>query len=148
MNRRKRAQRVGDALLSVTPRIVITDTYQVMLATALLAMGLITLITLLTGESTGAISHTLTNNVLRVLWGVSLALGGGGQLVGVHRSNRETERFGLTMSAIGSAVYAYALFTASSTTAGLILGVVFTFITLAYALVLYVSSLAKRLVAT
>lgn len=132
-------------LFDHTPRIFLTDTFQACVALGFVLLGGLSIVALLGGAEPGVIGHALPSDVLRALWGASLMVGGIAQLGGLQVSSREIERFGMTLTMVGCAVYMVALFSFAATTAGLILGVLFLTYFAGYWIRLRASSRAKRM---
>lgn len=118
-------------IIRSVPRALVTDTFQVVLATALIGVGLISFYALATGNS-GQISKTLTTALLRGLWGGSFVLGGVFQLLGIQKRWDSLERYGCHLAGIGSLAYALTAFSVGSAPSVMI-GFVFMLFTLAYA---------------
>lgn len=128
-------------LLRHIPTIFLTDTYQVMLAVAMVGMGLATLLALLIGDS-GAIQRTLPILALRILWCGAFLVGGAAQIIGLQMTHKSTERFGKGLCMIGCSAYALVLFSVGTWPAAAV-GFVFVFFVAAYGLRILVSKLAE-----
>lgn len=134
-----------DWFFAHTPRILLTDTFQVGFAIAFLAVGLLSLLALFGGVPPGAIGHALPTDLLRIVWGSSLIVGGGFQLLGLQWISRDAERFGMTMTMVGCVIYGLALFAFATTASGLILGLLFVSFAAIYWIRLRTSARAVRL---
>jgi hypothetical protein len=92
------------------PKVAITDTWQVILALTMIGIGLATVAAVfLPGQTGGVISRSLSNIVLRMFWALSFLVGGVSQLLGVTRSYRALERFGMMLCLLGCVAYGLTL---------------------------------------
>lgn len=144
--RRRRAAR---RFLRHMPTILITDTFQVMLAVGMILMGIAAIGAMVIGES-GAIERTLPSLALRTGWATALLLGGGAQLLGLQWASRapdshgprRLERLGLNLGGLGCTVYALTLLN-TNTAVGRFLGFAFLFWALGYFIRVLLSNLAR-----
>lgn len=123
------------------PRILITDTWQVMWAIAMMGMGITTAYNLITGQS-GAMGQALPSVVLRSIWAGSFFLGGILQLVGIQVEARRLERLGMNLCGLACTVYAVILFSIDNPQATAF-GVVFALTAGGYGIRILISNLAR-----
>ena len=123
------------------PRILLTDTWQTMIAVLMISVGIATLYVMFTGEST-VTARTLSSTVLRLLWGASFVAGGLCQLAGLQLSHRRTERLGMHLCGLAATVLSLTLFSLHTAVATMY-GLAFGFLALGNFIRLFISTAAR-----
>lgn len=144
----RRSTRVYRKLLELAPRIMITDAWQVIVATLWLGLGLATLVAMLFPGVNSVVDRTLYTTAIRLLWSFTLIGGAACQLVALQFRKQpwapRLERLGISLCILGVVVYALALL-ASGSPAGIILFVVFGIAVVGMGGVLLLGVIARRL---
>lgn len=125
------------------PRIMITDPWQVMLAVAMLGVGISSSITMFLPHVNSVVDRTLWTNGLRLAWSLCFLVAGAAIIIALQRGYGRLERLGIFLGGLGWLVYSLSLW-ANGSPAGAILALIFLLLAVGHFGVLLVAVVVRR----